>query len=780
MTALELITRKRDVNADETLAKIWQQVDLLRDRTSGPVGPDDWEEIASKAGVPFDITLVNRLARFSKNSAVWQQLCPQPIVEFVVDYARRLKPHSVLDPWAGLGSLIIPVFEATAPSHALAISPNSSRVELGKRLCRNARLTWINEYPATELARLRAKYDLIVSSLPFAVRVDPNVCGDTPEKDLGHLLARLACRLLAEDGVALLVVAPGFFVQKGKHSPRALLRTEGIFVEAAILCPPGTFEPATGIESYVVLLRRREAHRLFVGELSPDPSQIRVLVDNLVQGRAGETLSLGRLVDADAFVSVRRLQFEDKLGRVIPAGSQELRLGRISAQINLSKRGASPSFEERTNALYIPLIGLSDAVTSSANLRLKPHNYAQVVVDAKRADATYLAGFLNTSAGRLVREEAQAGTYVPRLTKSSLEHLRIFLPEQPRQLATVEANTRIQNLLNELGELRDRLWRRPAELEEVSESLAALEKGDSLIDWLDQLPFPLASILWVYHAGNPDKQRKYEQLLHFFQATAQLLATIELSAAYRAANRAFDLGGVLRPHDTSRELDLDHPSFGLWVGIAGRLSRRFRELLDKAPETREQCRDAFCCSDTEILGSLLSADVNGVLQKANQLRNLWLGHTGLVGEEEATARLIEVEALLAEIRKLFGSVWRRYPLILPGQAVFAGGSHHYSIRRLLGSRTPFEHSNVVVDHPLEDGHLYFLGEGNTRALQLLPLIRIMPSPSGEANACYFYNRRSGDRLRFVSYHFDQKAEVTNHFGETSQVLDAIAREESFA
>ncbi len=73
---------------------------------------------------------------------------------------------------------------------------------------------------------------------------------------------------------------------------------------------------------------------------------------------------------------------------------------------------------------------------------------------------------------------------------------------------------------------------------------------------------------------------------------------------------------------------------------------------------------------------------------------------------------------------------------------------------------------------MEDGQLHLLASGGNRALSLLPFIG-MSSPTSAQNACYFYNRRQGEKLRFVSYHFETEAEVIEVFSDTESALKLI-------
>ena len=78
-----------------------------------------------------------------------------------------------------------------------------------------------------------------------------------------------------------------------------------------------------------------------------------------------------------------------------------------------------------------------------------------------------------------------------------------------------------------------------------------------------------------------------------------------------------------------------------------------------------------------------------------------------------------------------------------------------------------------MSHQMKRGYLYLKAEDGRCALELIPLIRIMSSPESGPNACYFYNRQESAGIRFVSYHFEIEASVTQAFSDTAQVLTKL-------
>jgi hypothetical protein len=74
---------------------------------------------------------------------------------------------------------------------------------------------------------------------------------------------------------------------------------------------------------------------------------------------------------------------------------------------------------------------------------------------------------------------------------------------------------------------------------------------------------------------------------------------------------------------------------------------------------------------------------------------------------------------------------------------------------------------------MEHNTLHLLDPDGDLSLKLLAFVRVMPSPKTEANACYFYNRKHGDKQRFVSYHFDADSEVESFFADTQAALEGV-------
>jgi len=91
----------------------------------------------------------------------------------------------------------------------------------------------------------------------------------------------------------------------------------------------------------------------------------------------------------------------------------------------------------------------------------------------------------------------------------------------------------------------------------------------------------------------------------------------------------------------------------------------------------------------------------------------------------------------------------------------------------MGSRTPFPSETVELTEAMQDGRLHLWSPNGTHALELLPLVKVMPSPRTEENACYFYNRQQKNGIRFLSYHFDSDSEVIQQFADVDDALKIL-------
>lgn len=765
--------------------RIWQIVDEIR-RLGQNLRLEDLISRTTDAGIEIDWWDLNRLLTSHRFDNRGFYTTPDRLVGVLSLYLADRKIDRVLDPWAGLGILITGLIDKCRIKGGLGIIKASMDYNVARQISRGMNIRWEDGNPLDIITPKLGEFDLIVSCLPLGmlpkeIEFGTPTHGKIKIKDNEDRLILLkACTLLGKDGEAIFCVSEGFFSISSKKTLETLSQL-GFSIHSVINIPSKELYPEISVPVNLVFIKRGSFDRWFVGKLSENNDRNKVLLANLRNRRPAKDFELGQIVESVKFRGYRGIEADNRIQRLSSGlGLKEVKLKDVSTQINLTKAKDSPGFQEQPNAVYLPLIGPSDAVHLLSELKIKPHNYAQVVLDPELADAEYVAAFFNTPLGRAVRDQARSGTIIPKITKASLDEMLIFLPSKEKQLETISVSSTIRSLTSELEELHQRLWDEPIKFEEVQNDLSQFVKDEEVAErfeyWLDTLPFPLASILWAYHVDEEYSKTKYEHLLHFFEALSAFMATVLLSGIVGDEELFQYERKKISEILEKQHLSYERTSFGMWKVIVERLSKAVRDMLfSNESDKVDHCQSLFCVRDDKVLSMLSSSKLVSILQETNGLRNSWIGHGGIVSEVEAKQRHEKLKSYLASVREVFGKTWDRFTLVLPGKSGYSKNLHKYdNARRVMGTRTPFEIIKLEMEHPLEENQLYLVSNDERRALKIFPLLKVMPSPQTAQNACYFYNRREDGKLRFVSYHFPQEAEIKEAFTDTAQVIELLS------
>ena len=287
--------------------------------------------------------------------------------------------------------------------------------------------------------------------------------------------------------------------------------------------------------------------------------------------------------------------------------------------------------------------------------------------------------------------------------------------------------------------------------------LHKINHEESFVNWIDLLPFPLASILWSYHTQCQTPKEKYEKLLHFFEALAEFLAIIHLSIHIKNGPSIGweESRSAINQQLQKNRLSIEKATFGTWKTIYEILAKKTRNISN-TKEDQELVLNLYKTKNLKQILSLSDKAYVTIFTDAIGVRNTWLAHAGSIGKgkaEEIHQKLLE---LLAKIRSIFTSIWEDYLLILPENFRFTGSWHEYEAREIMGTRTPFERVQLKVKYPLVDGRLHLINLDTNDAIELIPLVQVMPGPKTELDACYFYSRfeRDSGDARLISYHYE--------------------------
>ncbi len=674
---------------------------------------------------------------------------------FFADLAVALEPERVLDPFAASPAVAAAVSEAVS-AKTTAIAPSVSVRDIGAFLAPD--IEWQLGFPPTLVSSLEDDFDLIACSPPIGLRAvgewdgfESAVPPAIYRSEVAHLMLCLAAEKLSPGGRLAFLLGQGSLFRRDGLAMREYLAEMGIGFEASISLREG-LAPTTHIETHVAIYSRAEAPKLFVARVGPKSPRM-TIVGNLLTAKDGPDMELGLLVDRDGYRGWERARMERELESLLGDDSSLVTLGSLAQvdRLRVERGDPDPGLD---NVVYLP-----EAGTGPARLGIdwtgkgKSRSLVALALDAERAEAAYVAQWLNGSTGKLARGLTVGGNVIPHARIADVEALRIPLPPVEEQRRSVRLRRQAAGARAELEVWAERVASDSSQgmLGAAEEELQRLlGSGDDLDAWARRLPFPVASILAQFLAV-ADPAEKFEKLLFFFEAFAALLATLLLSAARSGELEWAPRGGVG---------SLRRASFGSWVRIGVIFSRCLRDVLGDGRRGLDavgaEARTAVLgVADLEFCTSLIDEEVWSLLDQAKTVRNRQKGHGGAISDAQCAARVRELEQLLGDLHQLTSRTFDRVMLIQPGVSGYDGDFHRFpQAKRLIGPSSTFIERPVTTVFPLKQDAIFLTDrrEHAESVVEVLPLVRLLPSPDTGESVCYFYTELDGGNLRFVSYH----------------------------
>jgi hypothetical protein len=775
----------------KAIEEIWTALDQLRAERNrrahgiekGAASGSVHEEIASNLLLHLRDTLADTADPYQP----WlcdEHISPRNIVEFCAKIIERLKPKTILDPMCGYGVLLAAASEADGAEiiHGVDINRDASRVA---SVMLDNRAIIINDNIFAKPEGLLDRYDLIVADPPLNYRVrEEQLAAFAPSamsSDLASNLIVWASSRLSAKGKAIFVLPPSFFVGTGRKQIQKSISANGCRMAAAIYVPGGT-RSNTSIPTYLVVLERGEQSDVFIGRLSSDSINQNYLLANLFRRQPRGEASLGRLCPLEQFNGFERFVANENLLRLVrdfgwTAHNAE---NVFPGYALLRSRSQSDHLESDAESLFIKLVGKGTASTQIDDLGSSLNEVLHLKVNTMLAEPSFLVHWFNDSRiGRLSLEALRDGATIPRIRVKDLLGSVLYLPSIHEQRLVIEGSAYLRKIRADADELESALVLRTEPVEDVVQRIRRINQEDLYEDWLETLPFPLASILWRHHASQDSYRHRYEVLLHFFEATAAFLATIHLSAFMSDLTLWDEAGKSLNNKLLEQNLSLKRATFGAWKLAAERLGSDCSAILkqsERSSEKEEIWQRIYCTPDRRIVEMICSSSLLGILQRANKIRNDWQGHSGAISEETAKGVHSQLFDLVQQLRGIFGGNWKRYELIQPDSSRFRGGLHYITCKRLMGTRSaPFEERIYESKHPLETETLYLFDPLSQTGLQLRPFIEVIPSPERRAVACFIFNRLEKESARWISYHFEQESEISHASQGVNEALEMLNR-----
>ncbi len=686
---------------------------------------------------------------------------PPFLAEFVGRLAAAREAGSVLDAYATSPTTIAALAEFLPKARAVALTPHEWVERAGRSVA--PAIDWRVGMPFETLGSLDSRFDLIAATPPlgargksFPIRRGLGEYANSLMVDLGGQVSR--------GGALVVLVSDGFFFRADAERTRTALAELGLRVEAAISVEGGLRPRSQISTSLLVITHGDPLDRLFVGRLDPtiDPGG---LLENMSHRRPGEFLQLGYLYPAKLYRGWRALIKEHEL----LVGLGKSRMPFVSLKeiaVAYTQLPAKDDSENGNgNSVYVPEFPQAKVLIAPPE---KPRGYTRVDLDPKRANARWVAKWLNEPLGRTARLAFATGSAIERIRRQDLGRLMIVLPPLDDQIKAIDIGQELQLIAGEVADTQSGLYtgqlltaEAQGFLERIRKAFAddddAVSAAPTVGDWIERLPFPLASIGRRYLAVQSPRE-KLDHLQHFFEAYGIFMATLLLSAARRDAETYQEARLKLRSGESGRSI-FSRTSFYTWITLGSTLAKRMAGRLedDKSGEVHATF---FGSLATEFTDPLVAGDYFDVLDTARPVRNR-RSHGGIEGEQWVEAQLARLQAALNELRLQTPHPFAQVHLLQPRGSeqeddnLFTFGQ----ARCLMGSHQIFSQRKVQSTAPMRARGLYLVPASGLaeNPLQLLPLIHMLPVSGTDEYAAYYYNRHLApsepDKFLFVTYHF---------------------------
>ena len=682
------------------------------------------------------------------------------------------------------------------------------------------------------------KFSLIISNPPFGIfrseRYSRVLELNTNKSEL--LIIEACLKMLKEGGRAAIIVPPGLLFGSSKEHVQIRKKlVEDNCLEGVVSLPSGVFNPYTGIQASILLFKKSKKNttkKVWFYDIQSDgfslnqkrspllaEDKIGPIPDKALTSEEHRKNNLPeclnqwqdkKLISEQSFyLDVKTLKennydlslskyLEDKFLQILvdKIPDKPVKISEIAKKITLGVY-AKNIFEDIPNAIYIPKIGKSKVLCSLSELKLKQQNYYQLVVDEKKSKASFLAEFLNSEVGKFLLFRQQTG-YIKTLTKSNLQSMDVYIPSLKRQEKLLSVDSKIEDkekiilgFLNYLEDLKKKLWKEPNSIEIIEKEIdqfslkfseKSKEKADtSLSNWLETIPFPLASILRKWQTTEKeDYKSRYQHLLRFFEASSIFLSSIYISAFEQDQNYE-EHKITLRNHMKKYGLTFKKSSFGTWVNVIRYYGARTRKLINKKVEYDENNNDhktlanLFKVNSLNFLISISQVEVLQILENANKLRN-FDAHGGFIENDENEAKSLndKLVSMLEKFRSLTGDIWDQTTLVMGYKCNFSKGIYTNHLKILKGSNSEFLKDSLQMSMPLDDQFMYLSYLDYSKALKLEPFIQISSSPKTAKNACYFYHSIYKNSAKFVSYHHADNVIQGSEFKDTISIINSLS------
>jgi len=276
-------------------------------------------------------------------------------------------------------------------------------------------------------------------------------------------------------------------------------------------------------------------------------------------------------------------------------------------------------------------------------------------------------------------------------------------------------------------------------------SIDDLDHYDKL-DWIKDIPYPLASILQTYRSiSEKDADKRMNHLLYFFEAFSQFIASVHLSAWSKSNDwdkvwNIFTEKQLKQGNPVSKSLH--HPTFGFW----NRVNNKFRKMNNRG----DADMSIYSGLGDEFWQMLKSSELTNLLDSCATIRNNTKGH-GVITNRSAQPYLEKLTKSLHSLRNIIHKPFAIVKMIRPGLGQMKS-KYECEVELLTGISTPFRKKRLHFVSPPNASSDYLTNPGSEEALPLAPFLKRGAHMENYEYSYYFYSRKTEKGIAYNNYH----------------------------
>lgn len=580
--------------------------------------------------------------------------------------------------------------------------------------------------------------------------------------------------LLKDNGMGVYAVPSDFFSRGTKGTKLKTIdyfSQFGLAVTAAFHLSP-SLERNFSPYRYQIVVQKKPQDSIFIAELGRESESYPNIIANYRGHKKGKIPAMGAWVRPQEFVSFPSYAETEKIRKYGQQTDQPA--------VSLAHLGGILPKNQKSEYGNSDFISVPRHPGSPVELRSdipEDRRIGTILFDYNPAKVTgqYLVNYLNSENGRRLRYALAAGSTLPQLRPQDLLRGVVVVPELAVQRRISGITNRINQLSGYLESLHLSLWDDPDKLNEIEHTVDNLLEHDNLDRWIETLPFPIASVLYKYYA-HIDTEKRFDYLLEFYEVLAAFQAILLLSGL---CSKSTCIADVLEKEGIDKRGTLRNASFGTWVTILKRLRKNVKDKINSNDEgTAEYYRSLYGNPPPEFFKMLLDDRFDSIYSPAIDIRNDWKGHGGDVSVPKYRELLRELEEQLPVVRGIINGNFRKSMLVLPLYGTLSKGVVTNTVKVLAGRGATFRQIQIETVDPMDDQYVHLYHTSQNNPIRLLPFLQMLPTPSTERDACYFYNRivsrgKNKGKIRLVSYHFAEKSEEFIESDEIKKYVEIL-------